>query len=351
MMRSVAGHADVGRDQQLFERLERLDVDRPRPALGRVGAADDVVEAVDDLLLGAGEAVANPAEDTHRRRSYSRDRSRSSARCGRSISASTAARTSDAALEHRRHLRRDRQLDAVAARRAPAPRRSSCTPSATIFMPATTSARRRPRASSMPTWRLRLSVPVQVSTRSPSPLSPAGVSRRPPAAHASRVISARPARDERRQRVVAEPEPFDDARRDRDDVLHRAADLDADDVGRSVEPEVRPAELRLHQLASPDVSLDAASTAVGSCCATSTAKLGPDSTTTGRSLPELLLDHLRHPQQRVGLEPLRRADDRGTRLADAAPPPASPRGSRATGIADTTTSMPSRAGVERVRSQ
>ena len=44
----------------------------------------------------------------------------------------------------------------------------------------------------MPTVRLRLSEPVQVSTRSPSPERPASVSRRAPHATASRVISAIP---------------------------------------------------------------------------------------------------------------------------------------------------------------
>ena len=58
-------HADVGRDQQLFERVERLDVDRPRSALRLVGAADDLVEALDDLLFGAGQALADAAEDPH----------------------------------------------------------------------------------------------------------------------------------------------------------------------------------------------------------------------------------------------------------------------------------------------
>ena len=79
----------------------------------------------------------------------------------------------------------------------------------------------------MPTWRLRLRSPVQVSTRSPRPLSPASVSRRPPSAHASREISARPRVISAAMRVVPEAEPFDDAGGNRDDVLQRAADLDA----------------------------------------------------------------------------------------------------------------------------
>ena len=117
------------------------------------------------------------------------------------------------------------------------------------------------------------------------------------------------ARDQRGQRVVAEAEPLDDAGGNRDDVLQRPADLDADDVVAAVQTEVRAAELLLHELGRVGVG-EAASTAVGSCCATSTAKLGPDSTTTGCAGPELLRDHLRHPQQRVGLQALRRADDR-----------------------------------------
>jgi hypothetical protein len=50
----------------------------------------------------------------------------------------------------------------------------------------------RPWPSAWPTVRLRLSEPVQVSTRSPTPERPARVSRRPPQATARRVISAMP---------------------------------------------------------------------------------------------------------------------------------------------------------------
>ena len=57
-----------------------------------------------------------------------------------------------------------------------------------------------------------------------------------------------PARDQRRERVVAEPKPFDTAGRDRDDVLQRAADLDAGDVVVDVEPEAAAAEVLLHRL-------------------------------------------------------------------------------------------------------
>jgi hypothetical protein len=57
-MRSVAADADVGRDQQFLERLERVDVHRPSAASGASARRDDLLEAIDDLLLGAGEAVA-----------------------------------------------------------------------------------------------------------------------------------------------------------------------------------------------------------------------------------------------------------------------------------------------------
>ena len=138
----------------------------------------------------------------------------------------------------------------------------------------------RPRASSEPTWRLRLSVPVHVSTRSPRPLRPDSVSRWPPAAHASRVTSARPR------------------------VMSAASALCP-----SPSPSTTPAAIAMMFFSAPPISTpatsslpyrrkygprnsactssvaarfdDAASTAVGSCCATSDAKLGPERTTTG----------------------------------------------------------------------
>ena len=59
------GDADVGRDQQLLERVDRLDVDRPAAPFRGVGDLDDLVEPLDDLLLGAGEAVAQAGKDAH----------------------------------------------------------------------------------------------------------------------------------------------------------------------------------------------------------------------------------------------------------------------------------------------
>ncbi len=51
-------HADVSRDQQLFERLDGVDVDRTRPPLALVRRANELVEPRGDLLCGAGEAFA-----------------------------------------------------------------------------------------------------------------------------------------------------------------------------------------------------------------------------------------------------------------------------------------------------
>ena len=66
------------------------------------------------------------------------------------------------------------------------------TPSAIILVVARIFSIARPRPSSTPTARFRLSAPLQVRTRSPMPASPAKVSRCPPKAQTSRVISARP---------------------------------------------------------------------------------------------------------------------------------------------------------------
>ena len=58
-----------------------------------------------------------------------------------------------------------------------------------------------------------------------------------------------PARDERRLRVVPEPEPVGAARGERDHVLGRGAELDADDVVVDVDAERRRGdrELELHR--------------------------------------------------------------------------------------------------------
>ena len=171
------------------------------------------------------------------------------------------------------------------APRAPATARVVFTPSATIFMPARMSCSRRPRASSS----ADVAVAAEPSrARQHEVAEAAQAGGRLPAASGGAGQPrdfGQAARDQRRQRVVSQPESFDHAGGDRDDVLHRAADLDADDVPRPVQAEVtsRGTLPGRDQWLASDV--DAARTAVGASCATSTAKLGPESTTTGRSVP------------------------------------------------------------------
>ena len=59
------GDADVGHDQELFERLERVDVNRARSLLRRVGALDQRLEAFGELLRGARESRLQLVEETH----------------------------------------------------------------------------------------------------------------------------------------------------------------------------------------------------------------------------------------------------------------------------------------------
>ena len=106
----------------------------------------------------------------------------------------------------------------------------------------------RPFRSRRPTARLRLSDPVQVSTRSPMPASPANVAGCAPSAMPSRVISASPRVMSAARELKPSPSAFDDARRDGHDVLQRAAQLDADDVVVRVDAKVRVAERLLHRL-------------------------------------------------------------------------------------------------------
>ena len=211
-----------------------------RLAGGRlVGLADDLVEALDELFLGARERLLDPVEKTHGYPS-------TSARCRRSISASTASAgeqrpSRTACICGRRSAARCR-----VSRRAPAPRPSCARPRPPSACPTRISAIDRPRPSSMPTRRLRLRSPVQVSTRSPRPLRPASVSRLPTFGAGQPRDLREAARDQRGQRVVPETQPLDHARGDRDDVLQRAADLDTRHVVAGVEPQPRPAKMFLH---------------------------------------------------------------------------------------------------------
>ena len=84
-------------------------------------------------------------------------------------------------------------------------------------------------------------------------------------------------------RVVAEPEAVDAARRERDHVLRRRAELHAGEIRIHVHPEDRRVD-RVLELARRGLSSSLAITAaLGSPCAISSAMFGPESTATGRS--------------------------------------------------------------------
>ena len=165
-----------------------------------------------------------------------------------------------------------------AARRARAPPRwsarlrrpSSCRPESP---PATGPAPARRRRA------VAAESPVQVSTRSPSPASPASVSRCAAERHRQPREFGQAARDERGQRVMAEAEAFDHARRNRDDVLQRAADLDADHVAAAVEAQRRRSELRLHGLDDRPANRRRPPPRSAAPAPVRCAKLGPDNTT------------------------------------------------------------------------
>ena len=203
------GDADVGRDQQLLERVDRLDVDRRASAARarRRGGRSRRTARRSAAWCGRDPRGCGRRSPSHRDRIL---RSRSQSRPPRAAGAASARRAPCARRRGRRALRPSASRSAArrrSARRARARRRSCRTPSATIFMPARISASGRPRASSMPTWRLRLRLPVHVSTRSPRPLEPGERLAAAAGGAGQPRHLGQPARDQRRQRVVAEASP------------------------------------------------------------------------------------------------------------------------------------------------
>ncbi len=59
------GDADVGGNQQLLERFDRIDVDFPGARLLGVGTLNDFVEPADNLLFGTAQALAQPIKKPH----------------------------------------------------------------------------------------------------------------------------------------------------------------------------------------------------------------------------------------------------------------------------------------------
>ncbi len=58
-------HTDVSHEQELFEGVERLDVDGSRSLLGRIGALNQGLELRGELLRRAGKAGFETIEETH----------------------------------------------------------------------------------------------------------------------------------------------------------------------------------------------------------------------------------------------------------------------------------------------
>ena len=173
--------------------------------------------------------------------------------------------------------------------------------------------------------------------RSPMPASPANVSGEPPIATPSRVISARPAGDERGPRVVAEAHALGHARGDGDDVLDHAGDLAADHVGVGVDPQAHRGEDAL-QLAGDDVVVDGHHAGRRLAGEDLLGQVRPGEHG-DRVAGQLVVAHLAHPLERESaLEPLGQAHDRHPGPDERAPPPPAPSGSRATATAITITS-------------
>ena len=302
---------------------------RRRCAVGapvrRVGAADDLVEPLREPFRGARQPLRQLVEQAHQS-----DLSRAASaadpddgpvngadsvgtrpRWRRPISAADGRGRRDPPLRAARRPAPQSAIPRRGPRRARARRRVVRTPSATIFVLARISASVRPRASSMPTWRLRLSWPVHVKTRSPMPASPASVSRSAAGGDGQARDLGQAAGDQRGLRVVPEAEALDDAGGDGDDVLQRAAELHADDVGAGVQAQRARPELLLH-VARPRRRRSRRRPRRWAATARArAAKLGPDSTATSADVRPLRGDHLRHPQQRAVLEALRGAEHDG----------------------------------------
>ena len=151
-------------------------------------------------------------------------------------------------------------------------------------MPPSTSSSERPLPSSMPSCRLRLSPPVQVSTRSPRPLRPASVSRRPPRAYARREISAKP-------RVTSAaialcPNPSDSIPPAAMAMtFFIAPPISTPTTSSLAYSRKRSDRKSCCTAATASARRPATTTAVGTPRATSAAKLGPESTVTGRAPP------------------------------------------------------------------
>ena len=92
--------------------------------------------------------------------------------------------------------------------------------------------------------------------------------------------------------------------RDRDDVLARAAQLDADDVGVGVDAEEPRHEDVLEQVADRRRRSAATTVADGMPRLTSSAWLGPERPASALAAAEHVLEHLGHEHERAVLDAL-----------------------------------------------
>ena len=271
--------ADVGGDQQLFERLERLDVDRTASGAQarRPGGRSRRSGRRSAAWCGRdcrGSGRRNPMDDLDHGQDPARsvDPGRARAvqdpprfrRCGgasarRAPSARRLRPSSTSAI-----CVGDRQLDAVA--RAERERGAGRPHAFGDHLHAGENlVRADVRApSSMPTWRLRLSLPgarqhqIAEAAQAGERLAPAAGGAREPRDF------GQPARDERRQRVVAEASPSTTPAAIAMTFFSAPPISTPTTSSLPYEPEVRAAKLRPGRGRRPLASDDAATTAVGS---------------------------------------------------------------------------------------
>ena len=298
------------------------------------------IEDVEDLWATCAALDPAPREPS----------SRSAGRrpCGLARPATAApqrSRRAGALVDDRDDLLGDRHLDAVLRARSRTDSQDF-TPSAVCLVAATPPrghapaevARRRCGCATAATCRWRPGRRCRRARR-----RSAG---RRPAPAPSRVVSASP-------RVMSEalvlspsPMPLGHADGERDDVLHRAAELAADHVGVGVGPEVRRRRRPAAAARRRPRRRRRRRCAAGCRSAISRARLGPDTTATrSGATPADLGDDLAHPLGRAELDALHQADQHGGRAAAAGPTRRGCRAASATGTASTTTSAPSAASA------
>ena len=237
------GHADIGRNEDLFQRLNGIDIERPRSTTGFIGGTDDLIEASDELSLGAGKSLTNTAEHTHAMILVGLGLGSLAPQHERVDCGSNVGRI----LQHRRHLHGDRQLDPVAL----AQREGSvgCIDAFRDHL--------HPRddfGERAPAGELETDVPIAAQTASAGQhevSQPTQPGRRITLSSGSTGEPGdlrQASRNHCGQRIVPQVQSLDDASRDGNHVLHRAAEFDTHDITGPVQSEGRPTKFRLDTL-------------------------------------------------------------------------------------------------------